>query len=172
MCACVCLLCRRVYLMIGWDRPPLRGCTGKQRVAMVTVKGEGGGCVCGVVLEVARWTLAGGRRRGERALRSGVLCHSCCSPSLCFPSLPVSRVALLLSSWSEWEAVWRTNAESQWDSWEETHFLALSLPLIVLLFFIYKPHNSARSGYYTIYQHTSCLMTWKCCKSSWISVIV
>lgn len=63
---------------------------------MVTVKGEGGGCVCGVVLEVARWTLAS-RMAGEQAMRSVVLCHSCCSQSLCVPSLPVSRIALLLS---------------------------------------------------------------------------
>lgn len=122
----VCLCCGRGYLMTGLDAPPLRDCAVKQRVAMVTVKGEGGGCVCVVVLEVARWTLAG-RMAGEREMRSVVLCHSCCSPSLCCPSLPVSRIALMLSSWSEWEAERRTNTESQWDSWEETHFPTLFL---------------------------------------------
>lgn len=97
VCVLVCVFSKRGDLMIGLDSPSLRDCAEKQRVVMVTVKGEGGGCVCGVVLEVARWTLAG-RLAGERAMRSVVLCHSCCSPSLCFPSLPVSRFALLLSS--------------------------------------------------------------------------
>lgn len=59
---------------------------------MVTVKGEGGGCVSGVVLEVAKWTLAG-RMAGEQAMRSVVtkplffpscLPHilSCCHPEV------------------------------------------------------------------------------------------
>lgn len=37
---------------------------------MVTVKGEGGGCVCGVVLEVARWTLAEWQRSEPFVLSS------------------------------------------------------------------------------------------------------
>lgn len=81
--------------MIGRDCPPLRDCAGKQRVAMVTVKGEGGGCVCGVVLEVARWTLAG-RMAGERAMRSVVLCHSCCSALPLSSRLPLRSLVVVL----------------------------------------------------------------------------
>lgn len=58
-------------------------------------QGEGEGCVSGVL--AVRWTLAGGIAR-EPAIRSEVLCHWLCLPSLCFPSLPVSRMALLSPS--------------------------------------------------------------------------
>lgn len=118
----------------------LKNSAGKQSITMVTVKGEGEGCVSGVL--AARWTLAGGLAR-EPAIRSEVLCHWLCSASLRFPSLPVSRMALLSPS-CEWKAARRTNTEYKWDSWEETHFLLLSLAGS----FVYRRQNSA--GYYII----------------------
>lgn len=107
---------------------------------MVTVKGEGGGCVSGVL--AARRTLAG-RIAKEAVMRCAVLCHWLGSPRLRFPSLPVSRVALL-SPPCEWKAARGTNAEYKWDSWEETHFLLLLLAGSPV--FVYMRWNSA--GYY------------------------
>lgn len=139
----VCLPCKRGYLMIGWDSP-LRDCTGKQRVAMVTVKGEGGGCV---------WCASS----GEMDIGGGAS-DAFCGPMpfllltkslLSFSSCLPHRSLVVVLKW-----VGGCKENKRWISMRQLrgNSFSLCLSLIVPLFFIYKQHNSARSGYYTVYQ--------------------
>lgn len=87
---CVLASCVHSCLMIGWAGPSWCR-VGKQRVAMVTVKGEGGGCVCGAVLflkgrwQAERWgsvpwscAITAAHPGSALLLRPAPSCLSCC----------------------------------------------------------------------------------------------
>ena len=149
--------------MIGWDGPPLRDCAGKTKGC----RGNSQGWRRRVCPWCCAWSgeMDIGRRNGGGE-RSVVLCHSRNSPSLCSASLPVSGVAPLLSSWSEWEENKRCISMRQLRGNSFSRSVSLWWGFYS---FIYKPHNSAWSGYCTIYQYAVCLMAWKRCEGSLIS---
>lgn len=123
-----CLFCKMDYLMIDWDGPPVRDCAGKIK----SCHGNGGG---GCVWAVSRWLDR--RWQAEWRVSKRLILWSFAIPAAhraaAFLLFPFPAMLLLPSSRSEWERGRRTNAECQWDSWEETHCLFVIEPLFFVL---------------------------------------